>query len=646
VSTVFGFDDFELDVGELQLRRAGVFIKADSLVLRLLEAFVRRPGQLLTKEELVSLVWGGRIVSENALTVAIARLRKLLDEKRGADAILLTVHRRGYRFLRTVVCRDFAAFVAVSNTASPCARPFVGREQEVGDLTDSLRELRDHGGMIVLAGEAGVGKTRIAELVATKATDAKISMTWGYCRELAETPALWLVSGLLRDLLGPRLAGLRKDARFQPLLPELSLLLPELDASAPASASRDDATPSFLRCKSRAFDAVTRALTLATEHEPHIFIVDDLHCADDASLELFEYLLPAIRRTHLLLLATSRSGVGRTFRPLTRILGHHNCLRVDLLPLSETQVARYLEIAMGDVDPALGREVFRLSEGNPLYMVELARQLRRVRDSASQGVFKLTIPNIAVELTRQRLAGLDDRAREVLTCAAVIGRKFSLPLLQAILGRSAVDLVQSLDDAVERAVVRTAADSRTDFVFVHEMLRAALYDALGPAERRGWHVRAAQALEQRPTLARELVADRAYHVRSALPEGDLARAVDCCIAAADAAARDHAMSETAHHLQHARAALELLPNASPRLWNELLFRQAIVMREHSAREGVPVAEQLSHLAHEGCDVPLASADGAACAATPGIALAACDAKYPGVCQGCGRRHPADGGGRI
>jgi DNA-binding winged helix-turn-helix (wHTH) protein len=102
VGNIFAFDDFELDVQKGELRRAGVRVRADGLVLRLLEVFVRKPGELVTKQELAVRVWDGRPVSDNAMTVAIRRLRTALEDLRGEHELVLTVHGRGYRFLRTV----------------------------------------------------------------------------------------------------------------------------------------------------------------------------------------------------------------------------------------------------------------------------------------------------------------------------------------------------------------------------------------------------------------------------------------------------------------------------------------------------------------------------------------------------------------
>jgi DNA-binding winged helix-turn-helix (wHTH) protein len=592
VGKVYSFDQFELDVDAQQLLRVGTAIKTEALVLRLLEVFVRNPGSVITKEDLVALVWGGRAVSENALTVAIARLRKVLEEKRAGNPLILTVHGRGYRFLRAVSVRD-----SLPPPAAPQAStPFVGREQVIADLNTALLEAKSGvGRAIVLRGEAGIGKTRIAEVLAREAADAGLAAAWGYCREIGDTPPLWPFTGLLRDVLAALSDSTRADPCFRALLPELTILLPELASHADATPAKHE--PGFKpSSKHRVFDAVVRSIALAAEHRPHLLILDDLHQADDASLELLQYLLPALPRTRILLLATVRSDGPLAVDPrLARVLSHRNAGQVPLRPLNEAQVGSYVAALFEDADNALCQAVFKISEGNPFYMVELVRQLRAnpLLDAA-----QLTIPTAALELIRQRFARLSEPARDTLTLAAAIGRKFSLTLLQAVTGHNLANLMSHLDEAIAKDLLKREHESSTEFSFTHELLRAALYDALSAADRRSLHLRMVRTLDERQTFADMPISDIAYHARCALPEGDLRKTVQYCIDAADAATRVYAFTDAARHLQHARDALDLIENASPRLRFALLFRQAILVRGHSGRRFMALAEQLLHLARE------------------------------------------------
>jgi len=597
---IFEFDEFELDAERQELRRAGAVAKADPLLLRLLETFLRRPGQLIATEELVAHVWAGRAVSDNALTVAMTRLRKALGHARGARNIIANEYGQGYRFLSTVVARASHSKLASTDGArTPSSSPFVGRDRVMGHLDAALSDARSgSGGAIVLTGEAGIGKTRVAEMLAREAAAADVPVAWAYCRELGDTPPLWPFSGLLREALAflPR-AVIDADARFLALRPELARLLPELASHADTAAPQHQTTESWLNLasKHRVFDAVSRALQRVAEHTPCVLIMDDVHRADASSLDLLHYFLAGIPRLRILFLATARSDEQSESPQLLAILNHRNCTPMALQPLSEPQVTSYVTALFGQADSSLSHALFEKSEGNPLFMTELARQLR---ESEHADLALLKAPSVALELVRQRVAGLDHAAHGALSAAAVIGRSFSLPLLQAITDREANDLMASLDEAVARRVIEPARDAPTEFVFTHDLLRSALYDALEPSRHRSRHLCVAQVLHERAALGEVPAADVAYHAWSALPEGDLRKTVDHCVAAADAAARVSAHSDAARYLKHARQALDLLDGGSPRLRFRLLWRQASYVRLYSAREFRPLAEQLLHLARE------------------------------------------------
>ena len=603
VGSVLTFDEFELDVDEQQLRRCGTPLKVDALVLRLLEVFARNPGKLFSKDDLVTLVWDGRVVTENALTVAVARLRKTLEVGPGARDVVMTVYRRGYRFMRPVYTRDSEPRRPTLQRSAPqSAAPFVGRERTMAQLSTALNHARrGSGSMVVVSGEPGIGKTSVAELIAHQAATAGFAVAWGYCRELPESPPLWPVVGLLREVIGRLSKEARAEARFAALLPELAMLLPEL-ATPQAVSSRLGAD----KPKHRVFDAVTRLLGLLAQTTPQLLILDDLQLADEATLELLQYLLVELPRTRIMLIATARNSTSVSSRAsIARVLCHRSCSRVALTPLSEEQVESYLGGLFGAVNHALCRAVFETSEGNPFYMTELARQLRQ---SSKLEVAALSVPTLALDLVRQRLAHLSDSARNALTCAAVLGRSFSLPLLSAVTNRSASELMPMLDAALACEVIRAAPQSAMDFTFTNELLRVGLYEAQAPAQRRKQHLRVVRVLELRHALGEVPVSQLAHHAREALPEGDLHKAVTYCSEAAEAAARTCAFEDAIRYVQHAREALDLIEDASPQLRFSLLLRQASFVRGHGSDDFLPLAEQLLRLAREqGGGMPLAQA---------------------------------------
>ena len=180
---IFRFDEFELDPDRLELRRTGSPLKADAIALRLLVVLVRQAGQLVTKDELITLVWDDRSVSDNVLTVTMTRLRKTLGHKTGEREFIKNVHGRGYRFVRAVSERDARLPpVLASGAPGPAGPPFVGRETVMNGLREAWRHARDgRGSVCMLVGEPGIGKTRAVEELAGEATAAGLPVAWGYC---------------------------------------------------------------------------------------------------------------------------------------------------------------------------------------------------------------------------------------------------------------------------------------------------------------------------------------------------------------------------------------------------------------------------------------------------------------------------------
>lgn len=583
------FDDYEFDADKLELRRSGRPVKADTLLLRILRVLVRRPGDLITKSEIVSEVWNGRIVSDNALSVSMARLRKLLGHARSSREVVLNVHGRGYRFVRPVSARDAVLGPALAGSASGrVGTPFVGRVHVLAGLREALQDAHaGSGSLCVLSGEAGIGKTRAVEVLAREVSAAGLPVAWGYCREVGDAPALWPLTQLARELVTKLSLDLREPCMAK-LEPELSQLLPELFAAPRAAdhACTGDAHAS----KHRIFAAIARVLTVATQLSPCLLILDDLHRADRASLEFLHYFVDELASTRVAIVATMRSEEPQT-RHLSYVLGHRNTRRVQLARLTQPEVACYLGEVMGEEQPELAHALYVKSEGNPFFMTELARQIKGAGSGAVPQA--LDVPEAALDLIRQRVSRLDEAARGALSRAAVIGRHFSLNVLQAVTGQDAATLMQSLDHAVGSGLVTTAFDSATSFAFAHELLRGVLYDALTPAERRHIHSLTAQALEQRVAAADGVpAAELAYHFRSALPGGDPRRAVHFCIEAAREASRVYAYADGARHLRHAREALDLLEQPRASLRVRLLLHQALLTRAFSAQEFEPLIREV------------------------------------------------------
>ncbi|MFI5306627.1 MAG: AAA family ATPase [Polyangiales bacterium] len=564
---IYGFDEFELDAESLELRRDGKLVKADALVVRLLVALVRNPDRLLTKDELIDQVWQGRAVADNVITVSMARLRKTLGQGRSDRELVATVYGRGYRFVREVSARaPVARTVPAPQDLGTGGPPFVGRERVLGRLRQALNEaVAGRGRVCALLGEPGIGKTRVVEAL-EREISGSVRVAWGYCRETGDAPPLWPWLRLLREVT----AG---------------AWTPDLEQRGEA---RHDA-----------FEAMLRTLAQAAESTPRVLVLDDLHAADAASIELLSLLLDQIAHMRILVIATLRHARGsRAPRPdthLPQVLGHRNCERIALDRLSLEDVHEYVAAMIDDRDGNLAKAVFAKSEGNPFFMTELSRHLR---DAEHPDPSALSLPDTALELIRQGVGKLGAETRELLSAAAVIGRSFELPLLAAITEREPAALMPSLDEALAEEVLVVAPDSMTAFAFGHELLRAVLYDALPPREQRRWHLRIAQAMEQR-TAAGDATppSEIAFHFHAALPESDLRKTVEYCGRAAAAAGAVFANSDVVRYARHALEALDLMDNPSVRLRAGLLYMTALYQRGHAVefpraiREVMRLAEE-------------------------------------------------------
>jgi DNA-binding winged helix-turn-helix (wHTH) protein/tetratricopeptide (TPR) repeat protein len=619
-SVIFAFDDFELDAERRQLRRAGRSIKVESSALRLLLALVRRSGQLLSKDDLLQEVWEGRAVAENVITVAMTRLRKALLGGRGGKEFVATVYGRGYRFTRPVVVRrESAAPCAAHDGSRPGELPFVGREQVLTRLRHALAEAcAGRGRLCVLMGEPGIGKTRAVEMLERELVASPVGVAWGYCREAGETPPLWPWQELLDEISG--------GATGQRLV-ESGAAKPEGTehfhfTDAPMGTAQVGAADAELygTARQRAFQSILRSFIRATEQTPWLLVLEDLQRADAASLELLGHLVERVADTQILLVATLRSGApaspDRAATPLPRILEHRDCERIMLERLQPRDVAGYVGALLEDPEQELARAVYAKSEGNPFFMAELLRQLRDASDPHAEA---LAVPAAALDLVRQRVANLDVGVRGLLSTCAVIGRSFELCVLTELMERDESALMLGVDVALRAEILIRVAGSRTAFSFSHELIRAALYQALSPAQRRLQHRRVGEALERRRAAGDAIAASElAYHFYAGLPISDLRKTVQVCREAAEAAAAVFAYPDVVRFTRQALEALLLMDRPSVRLRMNLLYLTAIYARSHDPAGYAQCVAELVHLGRERASGEMLVRAGALLNAHPGL----------------------------
>lgn len=392
----------------------------------------------------------------------------------------------------------------------------VGRAVEREALRTALTAARRGvGAVVLLGGPAGIGKTRVAELLADDARAEGVEVRWGRCLADEGAPPLWPWRRVL-DPPGTAPAG---APATQPQTPE-------------------DAAAVRFRLTADAVDV----LTDAAEPSGLVVVLEDLHWADATSLALLRHLAVDVRRTRLLVLATHREGTGG---PLDDALHELVPLPgVELLrlpPLPPAGVAAYLSAVAGTaVDRRTVAIAHDRSGGNPLYLRTLVHllgpDLLAVALDDAEVERRLARSPELRQLVAAALGGFAAPVRHVLEVAAVLGEEVDGSLLADVADLGLDAVLAALDDAVAAGVVEAVPDAPGRRRFAHALIRDGVQAELADADRIRWHARAARVLEQLATAQPHRAGEVAFHwLRAATRPDELRRAVRWCRAAADSA---------------------------------------------------------------------------------------------------------------
>lgn len=382
------------------------------------------------------------------------------------------------------------------------ARVFVGRARELAELVSGLEDaVAGRGRLFFVVGEPGIGKTRLAEELALAAA-GRARVVWGRCLEGGDGPAYdpWVqvLRALRRDTDDAALARLLDSSPLSRIQSEGSPLARKLPASnaAPTSEEAADARFAF-------FDAVMTALRAAAERQPLVLLLDDVHDADQPSLQLLRFLARTLVDARILLVATYREMEVRNDAARAAIVSAaaRYGRRLPLGGLSEEEVGRLIRgsFALAPT-PAVCAEVHRTTDGNPFFVDEIVRLL--VAEHHNQlpeeiPATGLPIPHGVREAIRQRLRPLPADTRAVLEAAAVVGREFDLACLTNLFPPLREQLPALLRGAEGGGLVHRRADKLGGYLFAHALIRETLYDDLPPARRIELHRQVGEILEAR-----------------------------------------------------------------------------------------------------------------------------------------------------
>ena len=437
-----------------------------------------------------------------------------------------------------------AAAPMVAEPTAPPELPLAGRADELAALRGAHADARPDGRLAVIEGEAGIGKSRLASELVNEARARGAVVLSSRCYE----DEAGLPYGAVVDLL--RAAALRpgwREAVSRQRLADAALLLPELAPDDLSTALPLDGPGAQVRL----LEAIGAVLSAACDGpEPGVVVLDDVHAADAATLDVVSHLGRRLTGRPLLLVLCWRSeGVppGHRLRRLVADLAHEGrAVIVRPNRLSEREVATLVQAVHGGAAAELQQRVFLESEGLPLFVAEYLAAVHTGYE---------TLPPEVRDVLDARLAALGDVARQVLGAAAAIGRSFDLDTVREASGRSDEETVAALEELAGQGLVREGPGPEPVYDFAHQKLRERVYEQTGLARRRLLHRRVAAALSQR-RAGGETVALVAQHLRLA---GDPVGAAASYRLAAEHAAALHAHADALDHLE---AALALDPDDS------------------------------------------------------------------------------------
>jgi DNA-binding NarL/FixJ family response regulator/tetratricopeptide (TPR) repeat protein len=421
--------------------------------------------------------------------------------------------------------------------------PLVGRSAEMAALLSAVDEAKTRrAGAILLSGDAGVGKTRLLDEIATGAQERGFGVLVGHCTDFGDAGLPYLP---FTEIFG-RLAGERPDLVDSVLtnFPAIGRLLPTHRLIGAQPIPQDGQLD-----RGALFDAVLGALTALSTSEPLLVIVEDAHWADDSSRDLIGFLLTRLTSQRLALVVSYRSDDLHRRHPLRRPIAEWSrnprVRRVTLNPLDAVESRTLLTALL--TEPLPESEVSRILEragGNAFFTEELVA-------AASMGDADAVPPDLA-DLLLVRLDPLSDDARQVARVIAVAGRRVPHNLLTAVAGLPDRELDAALRELIDAHIIEHPGNAGYDFR--HALLSEAVYDDLLPGERVRQHAAYAKALKDQTVAG--TAAELAGH---ATRSHDLATAFEARVRAGQEAISVAAPQEG---LKHYEMALELFPNAA------------------------------------------------------------------------------------
>ena len=530
----------------------------------------------------VSPTWHNAAVTPPIEALLLALLEKD-PAARPADAGSVVAELRRLQAVRPTASASAPADSPAPVTqAASCGR-FVGRAKELEGLKALFDEtMSGKGRLVMVVGEPGIGKTRLTEELGVYTAVRGAQVCWGHCYEgELGVPYLPFVEALrtyVRDKGDDELrAELSTGApEVATIVSDLRVRFPDLPVSPTLEGDAE---------RMRLFEGVSAFLANAATARPLVLMLDDLHWADKPTLLLLQYLARNLRRERVLIVCTYRDVELDRTHPLADMIAslrrEHLYERVLLRGLDRDEVKSFIEAVGEQETPAIFAEtVHRETEGNPFFVAEILRHLaesgalERVDGhwaGSAEGV-AAQLPEGVREVIGRRLSRLGDDCNKMLTIGAAMPGGFTLEVVSGVLGADEDAVLDLLDEALDRQILRERRDQSGTYEFNHALIRQTLYSELSTPRRIRMHRQILGAVERLYGAHVDAhLTELAYHAFQAAPGGDVDKAVDYATRAGDRAAASAAHEEAARSYDLALQALELDEAADERRRAELLL---------------------------------------------------------------------------
>jgi ABC-type oligopeptide transport system substrate-binding subunit len=451
----------------------------------------------------------------------------------------------------------------------------VGREQELAFLANCWNEARaGHGGLVLISGEAGVGKTRLVEAFADRLRWQGVRGLWGRCYEFERLLPYQPIAEALRTVL----RGLKPDelAEFPAwIVGEVARLVPEVPEIQHGVGATT--SPESDQEEARLFDGLARLLAGLSARGAIMIVLEDLHWASESTLGLIHFLARHLADYQVLIVGTLRPeavGLQHPLLALRRRLTREGLVK----PLRLSRLSRRAVEAMvaemsgaGEAVAPLAGRLYQETEGNPFYLMEIVKALFEtgvvhLEEGVWRGDFariskrEIPLPASVSEAIQARADRLDETAQDALGLAAVLGREFDFDLLNAAWGQGEEATLEALDDLLRHRLIDegTAAVGR-DYVFTHHKIQEVVYAGMPRRRRQHAHARVGGAMERLyGPEAEALASELAFHFDQArqLDRMLTEKAIHYLLLAGDQACLAYAHREAIGYYQSALALLK------------------------------------------------------------------------------------------